>query len=233
MTWHAVPWAPGLDIELAVRFDGTNWEDVTTDLRTFTTSVSRSRALGVYPPGTASFNLNNRHGNYAPLNTSGPHYGEILPGRHIRFRTRYGGDEFDVWYGIVKDWGDAYPQAKDGIATIAASQPTYLLSSWEGPASIVEVGEGELTGERINRVLTASGFPMASSVDAGIFRMQATTLTADGFSLVSEAVDLEMGALWCGPNGYLYFEHRHALALNVRSTNSQVTFGNGGGAEVP
>jgi hypothetical protein len=233
MSWHAHGVIPGLDLELAIRFDGTNWDDVTTDLRSATTTISRSRSLGTFPPGTASFNLDNRAGKYAPLNTSSPYNGEVLPGRHIRLRARYNSVIYDVWYGLVRNWGDSYPQAKDGIATVEAVQPSVLLSSYRGPANATPVGDDELSGARVSRVLTAAGWTLGTSVDAGIVRLQATDLTSDALSEITAAVSTEFGAFWCNGAGAAVFEHRHALSINSRSTTSQVTFGNGGGAEVP
>lgn len=260
MAWHAVGWAPGLEIELAIRFDGTNWEDVTTDLRSFTTSISRSRALGLFPPGMGTFVLDNIAGNYTPLNASGDYYGDVLPGRHIRLRARYGSDvlgfgegeellingsdfllfgdggtgtEYDVWYGIIQDWGDSYPQAKDGVATVSAVQPSALLAAYRGAAGSSVMGDGELSSARVSRVLTAMSWALGSSVETGLVPVQGSDLTSDGLTEVSSAVEAEFGALWCEPDGSLTFEARYALASNARSTTSQVTFGPGGGSEVP
>lgn len=232
MSWHSVGWASGLEIELAIRFDGSSWDDVTDDLRSFSCSISRSRALGVFPPGTATFNLDNRSGDYTPLNGSSPYAGDIYPGRHIRFKARYSATDYDVWYGIVDDWGDSYPQARDGIATVSATQPSRLLAE-NRSTSFAEVGADELSGSRVSRVLTAAGWPLSSTVAAGITRLQATTLEADFLSELQRAVDVEMGAFWCEPDGSVTFEGRHDLVHNTRSNTSQVTFGNGGGAEVP
>ena len=71
-------------------------------------------------------------------------------------RAKYSATEYDVWYGIVEDWGDSYPQAKDGISTVTAYQPSRLLAGYRGDTGSALVGVGELTSARVSRILTAA-----------------------------------------------------------------------------
>lgn len=225
MAWNAIPIVPGLDAELSIRFSGSTWTDVTPYLRSFSTTISRSRALGVFPPGDATFVLDNRDGRFTPLNGSSPYTGNLYPGRHIRYRERFNSVEYDVWYGIIEDWGDAYPQAKDGIATVRAYQPSKLLAAWRTTPLTTAVGEGELSSARVSRILTDSSWPLSSSVDTGLVALQGTLYESDAMSEIEDAVRTELGALWCEPSGALTFENRYALVANTRSNTSQATFG--------
>ena len=224
MSWHAIPVCPGLDCELAIRFDGTTWVDVSTYLRSFSTGISKSRTLGMFPPGRGTFNLDNRTGIFTPLNTSGSYYGNLYPGRHIRYRERFAGTEYDVWYGIVEDWGDSYPQARDGIATVSAVQPSALLARYK-PGAVAPLGTGEVASARISRILTAAAWSFGSSLATGVVPLQGLTWGIDAMSAISQAVTTEMGAAWVGPNGQLIFENRYGLINNTRSITSQATFG--------
>ena len=226
MSWHAIPVVPGLDAELSIRFDGTNWVDVTPDLRTFSTDIPRSRVVGMWSPGKASFSLDNRTGKYTPLNTSGAYYGDLLPGRHIRYRERFASVVYDVWYGIIEDWGDQYPQARDGIATVSAYQPTALLARfYQEPRT--PVGEGEAAGARIGRILTAAAWPLGSSLADGLAPLQALAWGHDALTAVDSAVRTDLGGAWCDTDGDLVFEDRYSLVNNTRSNTSQATFGPG------
>ena len=224
-TFHTLAAVPGTSVEIGVRFDGGTWVDISTDVRSFTTTISRSRTLGMFPPGTATFNLDNRTGKYTPLNSSSPYYGTILPGRHVRMRAKYSATEYDVWYGIVEDWGDSYPQAKDGIATVTAYQPSRLLAGYRGDTGSALVGVGELTSARVSRILTAAGWSLGSTVETGLATMQGSDLTSDALTGITDAVEVELGAFWIDPNGSAQFESRYALEANSRSNSSQATFG--------
>lgn len=225
MAFHSIPIHPGLEAELAIRFDGTNWSDVTPYLRSFSTTISRSRALGVFPPGDATFVLDNRDGRFTPLNGSSPYAGDVYPGRHIRYRERYDGATYDVWYGIVEDWGDSYPQAKDGIATVRAYQPTKLLAAWRRSPLTTAVGTGETASSRVSRVLFDVAWSFGSSTLNGVVPLQGTLYERDAMSEIELAVRTELGAFWCEGDGSVRFEDRYALMTRTRSNTSQATFG--------
>lgn len=227
-------WAGGLEMELSIRFSGSTWTEVTEYVRALSTDISRSRALsGSFPPGSASFTLDNRDGRFSPRCTSGPHYGNVYPGRHIRLKVKYSGTTYSVWYGIIEDWGDSYPQARDGLAVVSAVQSSALLARSRNVAGSSVVGVGEFAGPRVSRILTARGWPLSSTIGASAVPLQGSDLTADGLSEIGDAVEAEFGAFWCEPDGSVTFEGRNALATQSRSNTSQVTFGNGGGGEVP
>jgi hypothetical protein len=226
-------WAAGLELELSIRFSGSTWTEVTTYVRALDTDISASRALSSsFPPGRASFTLDNRDGRFTPLYASGPHFGNIFPGRHIRLKAKYGATTYDVWYGVIEDWGDASPQARDGLATITAVQSSALLARSRGAAGSPVVGAGEFAGERVSRVLTARGWTLGSTIGASAVPLIGSDLTKDGLSEINDAVEAEFGAFWCEPNGTVVFEGRNALATQSRSNTSQATFGPGGG-EIP
>lgn len=228
MSWHSVEWAPGLEIEASINFTGSaTWTDVTDYLRApMSFGFQRSRLLNVVPPGKGSWSLDNRTGRFSPANTSGPHYGSLLPGRHARLNARHnGGATYTLWYGLIEDWGDRYPQAKDGIATITTVQPTALLSQASTQELESAVGHGELAGQRVARVLTAAGWPLASSVDAGAVGVVGTTFGGNWLQHITAAVQADDGGFWCELDGTAVYEARYALALNSRSTTSQATFG--------
>lgn len=227
-------WAGGLEMELSIRFSGSTWTEVSDYVRALSTDISRSRALsGSFPPGSGSFTLDNRDGRFSPRNTSGPHFGNVLPGRHIRLKMKYGATTYSTWYGIIEGWGDSYPQAKDGLAVVTAKQSSTLLARDRGAAGSPIVGVGEFAGARVSRILTARGWTLGSTIGAAAVPLQGSDLTGDGLSEISKAVDAEFGAFWCEFDGTVVFEGRNALATSTRSNTSQVTFGNSGGAEVP
>ena len=220
----AAGWAPGLDVTLEFRRIGGTWVDISAYLRAFDVGVSRSRVLSLFPPGSGSFALDNRDGRFCTWNSGSPYSADLLPGRHIRLKATYNAVTYNVWYGVVDDWGDSFPDFRDHLAVVTCSQPSQRLADARTSDS-TPVGANELTGARVSRALTSAGWTLSTALDAGLVTLQPADMTRDAASIVTDAVRAEGGAAWCEGDGTFRFEGRHALILNSRSAVNQVTFG--------
>ena len=214
----------GVTFHAAINFSGSTWTDIFPYLRSMHTEIPPSATDDVHPPGRATFVLDNRTGRFTPGNVSGTHYPYVHPGKRIRIMARYGGVVYNVWMGIIDDWGDTYPAAKDGYATITAWQPSVLLSNYDVPPGGATAGADELTSDRIDRVLTTTGWDLYSSLQTGIARCQATDSAGDQFSVAAAAVRTEGGSLWCQFDT-LVFENRYSWWMGSHSNTSLATFG--------
>lgn len=223
-------------LTLQISFDGFSFEDVSAYVRDCYTNRGSSRETGRYPPGTMTVTLDNRDGRFSPFNLSGPYVSggatQVLPGVRVGLTATWASVDYQLFYGQAEDWQDEYPEmGYDAVTVLTCVDPLALLASNDRVAGSL-VGEGELSGARINRILT--GFGLAASVQDGDNYLQATNLGGNALDECYRVVDSEGGALWYDPSpsisssGGVVFEGRSSLVLSARSNTSQVTFGTGG-----
>jgi hypothetical protein len=231
----ALEWAPTVSVEISVQFTAGVWTEVTSYVRSVDCEIPRPSPsiIGVWPVGSATIRLDNRTGRFTPANTAGPHYPNVLQGRHVRFRVTHGAfTSASQWYGLIDDWGDSYPEAKDGIATITAVQPSAALASKTFLAGAQMYPAGQNTHTRINLLLAAAGYSLGWSLDSGTATMAASDHAGDALAAVTACVDVEGGIVFCAGDGQLAVRHRHTLIQTTASTTVQATFGTGVG-EIP
>lgn len=233
MSWHSVPWASGLSLDVSIRFSGSTWTDVTDDVISFGTSHMRSGRDPVWPAGQLKLTLKNPSNDYTPSNSGGPYYGDLIPGKAIRIRAKYGSIEYDVGFWIIDDWFGTpvftQPAVSGGweTATVTALQPISELASWRQAAVTSPVGAGELSSERVARILTAAGWSFGSVV-SGRCQVQGLLWDADALSLLRSTLKAEGGYAWCDGTGRVVVKDRHLLASST-SRVAQATFGTGVG----
>lgn len=61
-----------------------DWTTITDDVNSIETNRGRQSELDTFPAGTATFNLDNQERQFDPLNSAGPHYGELKPNVPVR-----------------------------------------------------------------------------------------------------------------------------------------------------
>jgi hypothetical protein len=232
--WDAAVW------DTDVWASGTVWTDVTSWVREVSTSAKFARLNGQYNPGTASFTLDNRDGRFSPDNTSSPYrIGDstaIGIWRPCRIRAEYndgtGTIGWPLFSGFVLDWNEQFPMTgRDAVIDVSCIDAFGQLAGWEG-IPVTPVGAGETTGVRIDRILDAAGFYGDRFIDAGEHTCQATTLEGNALSLLRLTADSEGGAVWCGPDGAVYFDAQNALLEKDRSNTVQVVFSDDGTGEL-
>lgn len=217
------------------------WTDVTASVTSVQCSRGVSRADGPvlrYEAGKATITLKDTTRTYDPTNLSGPYVSagvtQITPMRAVRIRALHNGVYYDVWRGFADSWTIAYPQGNAiAMVTLRCTDAFKVLGNIF-LATIGAVGASENSGARISRVLTSATWALADRVIAtGDTTLQATTYGSDALSLCQLAADTEMGEFYMDPAGRAYFRNRTAIMKDARSAVSQVTFGGGGGAELP
>jgi hypothetical protein len=176
--------------------------------------------------------LNNWDGRFTPANLSGPYVSGgvsfVRPRVGVHITAVWNSGTYDVFTGDVTTWsdnwkGDATVEGFDSVTEVTFTGRYSRIAAWDGQP-VAPVGEGELSGARVSRILTAVGWSGGTSIAAGSVPMAATDLSGNGMQQILEVVDAEGGAFYIEPNGSAVFESRSSLVTNSRSNTSQVTF---------
>jgi len=203
--------------------------DVTEYVEDMQTFIGRQRETDSYD-GTASFVLSNWDGRFTPGQTAGTYSSGgvsfVRPRVGVRVRATWNSITYNLWRGYVSSWQDVWDaNGLDTKSVISCAGPASLLARWNGGPVDPVVGDGEASGARVSRILTAaSAAPFGTSIAAGNLTLISTDLAGNGASQVSEVVDTEGGAFWYDGEGVAVFEDRASLLVNARSNTSQVTF---------
>ncbi|MTA13487.1 MAG: hypothetical protein F2534_12875 [Actinobacteria bacterium] len=202
--------------------------DVTDYVISAETFIGRQRETGRYD-ASASFELDNWDGRFTPGQTAGVYSSGgvsfVRPRVGVRVRATWNSITYSLWRGYGASWRDVWDlEGRDTRSVISCVGPASILASWDGQP-VAPVGDGELSGARVSRILTAaSAAPFGTSIATGNVALQATDLAGNGTSQIADVVDAEGGAFWYDADGVAVFEDRASLVTNSRSNTSQVTF---------
>jgi hypothetical protein len=229
--WDDGLWAPG-----------EVWTDVTPWLQSCQWQRGATRVEGPvlrYEAGTATVVLNNADGRFHPLNLTGPYAAagrtQVRPMVPVRIRGTYNGQWWDLWRGFADGWDITHPAPDYSQATVSCTDAQKVFGSKNRAALGAPVGEGELSGARVNRVAASAGWPAKDRlVDAGQSTLSGTTLEGDPWSELLLVQDTELGEIYVDAAGRLVFKDRHAILTEPLSTTSQAVFGKfGQSGELP
>lgn len=108
------------------------WVDITTDVRSWSTSRGRQRALERFQPGRATITLSNLSRQYDSAVTA-----NIKPNKRIRIRETFSGVTHPVFDGFIDRWELDYPgTGKDAVAVVTATDAMKLLARTDMPTSV-------------------------------------------------------------------------------------------------
>lgn len=183
---------------------------------------------------SASFLLENWDGRFTAGLTSGPYVSGgvsfVRPKVGVRVTATWSSVTYNLWRGravaFVDDWRAQAIEGFDSQTVLQCEGLYSLLAAWVG-APVAPVGADEMTGARFGRILTALGYPHASSIAPGTTPLAATDLSGSGVAQLLEVVDSEGGAFYIEGDGTIVFEDRGSLLRETRSNTSQVTFSAG------
>lgn len=203
--------------------------DVTNYWLEGSTFIGRQRETDTYD-GACTIKLDNWDGRFTPGQTAGTYSSGgvsfVRPRVGVRIRATWSATSYPVWRGYVTNWQDDWALAgQDTTVTIACAGPQSILAAWTGRALDPLVGDSELAGARVSRILAAAAAaPFGSSVAVGNVRFNDTDLAGNGATLIADVCDAEGGAFWYDAGGVATFEDRTSLVVNTRSNTSQATF---------
>ncbi len=222
------------DLTLTVNFSGSTWTDISAYVRSCDTNRPTSDETGRYSPGTATIVLDNRDGRFTPANLSGPYVSggasQVLPEIGVRLKATWSTVDYNIFCGIVEDWQDEFPEfGYDAVTVLTVVDRLAQVAEWNG-SEVTPVGDLELSGDRVSRILDAAGFSASfRSIDDGDEYLTETTLEGNGLDQIHDVVDSEGGAVWyepqaVGADGGIRFIGRSTRASATRHTVAQATF---------
>lgn len=194
--------------------------DVTDRVRAVQVNRGRSRQLQRFTAGAANVVMDNRDRYLDPLYASSPYYGSIVPGKQVVIEQ----DNNTIYTGQVVDWNLDYSINGDSISTASCADG---LSTISQAVAVAGTATPQLTGARINQVLTDAGWPLAQrSISVGQETLAADVVTqgTNSVTYLQKAVDSDPGILFVGKTGLMTFKDR----ADLQGFTSNVTFGPGG-----
>ncbi|AGL13885.1 LamG-like jellyroll fold domain-containing protein [Actinoplanes sp. N902-109] len=216
--------------------DSNAWVDVSAWVRSWSCRRGASTGndpLPRYEAGTATIELNNADRRFDPLNLAGPYVvageSQVAPMVRVRIRAVWNGITYPLFFGYADQWQINYQGQSWSTVVLTATDATKIFASYDRSAQSVAVGDGELSGARINRILDLAAWPAEDrAVAAGDTAVQATTHDGNTLSELQLVQDTEMGDLYLDPRGKVVFRSRHSILTEPRSSTSQATFGDNG-----
>lgn len=157
---------------------------------------------------------------------------EPLPQTPIAGDYLIGGDMvFGLFQGFADSWEVEWEGPYASQVTLNASDVFKVLNGIQLPEN-AGVGEGDLSGARVNRVLNDIGWSTTGRATyAGNTTLQATAYGTDALSELQLAADSELGELYIDEAGRVFFRSRNASFSEDRSAAPQIVFGDGGDTE--
>lgn len=190
-----------------------------------------SRSVGPvseYGARTCSLVLLNDDGDLDPATLEAA--GLTAPGSVLRIRKTVDGITYPVFYGYIDSLVPVHVYPDHATVQITATDGMSLLAIQNWQAAVSPVGAGELSSARVNRILTAAGWPLAQrSIGPGDSAMSSTVLEGSPADLLQNTARTELGEFYIQPDGVAFFRGRHATITDARSLTSQATFGTGSG----
>lgn len=216
------------------------WTDITAYANSFSVRRGASRAEGPilrFEASSLTLSLDNADRRFDPTNTAGPYVAagisQVTPMRQVRIIADYAGISYPVFTGYADSWDISYDEPAMSTCVLTATDATKVLSDFDRVALGTAVGEGELSGARVHRILDSVSWPIGQrDIDSGDSALQATTMDRTGWEELIKVQDSEIGQVFIDARGYVVFRERSANMTDPRSTTVQAAFGDAVG-ELP
>lgn len=203
--------------------------DVSPTVQQISIRRGRDRMFEHYTPGQATVQFQDFTGDWNPDNTSSPYFGKILPMRQVRIHTTYGGTNYYLYTGFITswDWNWADQAADYAIVTIQCVDAFRLLQL-SNITTVAGAATNDLPGTRINEILDQVYWPTSlRDIDLGDIELQNDPGDLRNALTACQTIEeTDLGAFFIGPNGYVNYISRAALAQ--MATGTATTFDDDG-----
>lgn len=233
-------------------FDPPTWTDVTSDVDAdapFEIDRGYDPAFDDPTPGTLNLTLRNADRRYDPLNTTGPHYGQLKTRRRIRVNALVGPVGYTLFDGYIRRWPQRW-NTNRGVndVRLACVDLLGLIQDRDffpaRPWTLDDPSLGVLdannyiadpyptypelyTGTRLRKLATRIGVPDSMlDIDRGHSVCAAgqvgggdATTVGEEFARINRT---ELGELFVNASGVLTFVQRHGWSRRLTSSNTQV-----------
>lgn len=111
------------------------WTDLTGRVRGYTHKRGREDQTKRVEAATCTVTLDNRDRAMDPTNTTGPYYGQLVPGVPIRVQAVYNSTTYPVFFGFVERWPVSWPGGMDSTCDLQVTDAIGWLSRLPPPDS--------------------------------------------------------------------------------------------------
>jgi hypothetical protein len=199
---------PTLKVEIAFDDDpltvSPTWTDVTAYVRDNPgVRISRGRPteLDTFTAGQCSFTLDNRDGEFSPLNSGSTYNGKLLPGKQVRVTATYSSTDYRLFRGFCVGWPQRYAQGKkDAIVPIVAYDALSKLNETTLPDRMLDYVLSIATPWRFLRSFDGNAWVDAVGSRPALRRFGSVTTTPTlGAGLESDALVMASGRMAMRP----------------------------------
>lgn len=195
------------------------WTDFTNIVRSCSWSYSWSAPDGQVSPSELRVTAANRDGRWDAATGLGgsPWAGNVRPWRQVRvlISTNNFSTSAVLWRGFLADI-DMSTGKFDATVELRCTDLAGVLSK----ITVEDTDRPEeLTGDRVDAILTAAGIPAGflGTIDTGTVAVTAATVSGQALGLIQECARAEGGLFFCGRTGTASFRDRFYLAERVRT----------------
>lgn len=196
----------------------TVFTDVTSSVAAIRTNRGREREIDEYRTGTATVVFNDDDRTFDPANSASQFAGELEPMKRIEIKH----DSEFLFNGWIDDWHVTYEPGDTLSRVTATCVDSFAILANQEISEIAAAHSGDLSGERVRRVLNRSeiDFPASRSIDDGLSTFGDTTFGENALSYLQRCARAEAGYLFMFRTGVLGFRERTA----VLNAEADVTF---------
>lgn len=202
--------------------------DVSSYVRSISTSRGKSNELDAYDAGSASVQLSNQDRLFDPNYSASPYSDLVRPTGILRLSV----DGYVLFTGLIQDWNLSYDQSGDSVAEIQATDAFWLLSNLT--LDYHATTDGQTSTQRMQTILTLpevnwslldTQFSVGKAILGGAtaeFDISQGTSVLDYLQLIEKS---EVGRLFIGKDGKLVFKTRNddIFALNYSFTRTNLS----------
>lgn len=197
-----------------------SWVDVTDDAEGLTTARGRDRWEQQFRVGTCIARVDNQGGQYNPDRPVVPGALKLRPGRWLRVlgrRTDDGSEWVPLWTGQIDAMEDIYTSAAHGIDSVFTSLDFGARFQIDDPPALdTPIPPGELTSDRVTRVLNEAGWPdYFRDIEPGLHTMAESSLAGSRWVEMQAAATAEGGSMFMGADGVPTFRNRDWLSDKI------------------
>ncbi len=222
---------PTLKVEIAFDDDpltvSPTWTDVTSSVRDGSVRISRGRPteLDTFTAGQCSFTLDNRDGEFSPLNSGSTYNGKLLPGKQVRVTATYSSTDYRLFRGFITGWPQRYAQGKkDAIVPIVAYDAFARLNETDLADPMLAYLESATGLTSLWRNLDGNQWLDVVSGRAAV-RQRGTVVAASSLAagLDDTGVSLTSGRLRIPLGAYASADHSYSMWVQTSSAGASTS----------
>lgn len=197
-------------------------------------STENSMTSLIANQGSFGATLTNTDRKFDPSFTTGPYFGDLVPGVPMDFIATWDSIDYPLFSGVNTQWPQIYPQLHaDQVTTIACADAQEAFAE----ADVTDIFPKQLTGARIQAVVDAINWPGPVDLSDGTAYVPFTgdgTSASKAWSLIADACSAEWAAVFISTIGSLVYLDRPTIASNSGVNTPQAVFGDAhDGIELP